>query len=57
MKQSQYQELKEDIEDIKDNHLPGIYKSISSLRDRIWYVLGVMAILVPLVIVILAKVW
>lgn len=57
MKRSQYIELKEDIEDIKDNHLPSIYRRIGNLRDRVWYVLGILAILVPLVIVILAKVW
>lgn len=57
MKKSQYEELKEDIEDIKDNHLPSIYGSISKLRDKIWYVLGALAILVPLVIAILVKIW
>lgn len=50
MKKTQYQELKDDIDDIKDNHLPSIYK-------RLWYVMGVLAVLLPLVIVILAKVW
>ena len=57
MKKSQYEELKEDIEDIKDNHLPTIYRSISKLKEKVWYVLGILAVLVPLIVLILAKVW
>lgn len=57
MKRSQYTELKEDIEDIKDNHLPTIYRSISKLKEKVWWVLGALAILIPLVTAILMKVW
>ena len=57
MKKSQYEELKEDIEDIKDNHLPTIYRSISNLKAKVWYTLGILGVLLPLVIAILMKVW
>lgn len=57
MKKSQYEELKEDIGDIKDNHLPSIYKRLGEVEAKVWYILGFSAVLIPLGIVILAKVW
>lgn len=50
-------DVKKEFDDIKNNHLRSIYNKIGDLNSRVWYILGLLAVIVPLVIVILTKVW
>ena len=53
--------IEEDIKSIKENHLISIYKSLGKLRGQVWYILGILGVLVPLALLILgillARVW
>lgn len=51
------EDVQKEFDDIKNNHLKSIYLRMSDLNGRVWYILGLLAVLVPLVIVILTKVW
>lgn len=57
MKSGRLDRIEEDIKDIKDNHLTTIYGALNKVRTRVWYILGVLFVLVPLTVAILAKVW
>lgn len=50
-------DVKEAFDDIKKNHLKHIYEKIENLSGKVWYILGLLAVLVPLVILVLSKVW
>lgn len=47
-------EIKEDIKDIKFNHLASLYKMIGELKGQVWYIIGAGTVTVLLVIAILA---
>lgn len=49
-------ELKVDVKDIMDNHLPTINKAISKLGNKFAYQAGVLAVVLIVMSVILAKV-
>lgn len=45
----EFKEVKDDVKDIKDNHLPSILKSIDALKDKVkdlkWFFVAGMAVL------------
>ena len=50
-------DVKEAFDDIKNNHLKSIYGKIELLNGRVWYILGALAMILPLVVLVLSKVW
>lgn len=46
-------EIRKDIADIKTNHLITIYRELGKLKGYVWYILGALAVLIPLAIAIL----
>lgn len=52
---NQVEKNAKELDDIKRNHLSTIYNRLSSINNRVWYIFGVLAVLIPLIIAILTK--
>ena len=49
------EEVKQDVRDIRKNALPHLACEIKKIDRKIYYILGALAILIPLVCVILQR--
>ena len=50
-------EVKEDVHEIRHNELPHLRAETKGLSRKVYYILGALAVLIPLVVIILERVW